>query len=357
MLRRRAAAMSAVVAAMLLAAAPIPAPSAAADSPTSPGCELLPDLEPTCGVILGAYPTSFGGNNIVQRFYNFNNASGSTLSAAREYKRPGQRLSPTDRLMAKTPGAILTVTWKPSSDWSDADGGNAQVNHWIVRMARSIKKLGTTKVMLDLYHEPERSVSGGSVNCPSSIYQGHAGTPAEYRAMWANVESIFAAHHVTNVVWAIDYTGFSKWDCMIGDLWPGNDLVDWILWDPYTSDFHTFASSVQTMYTALTQQSDADHDYLSKAWGLGEFGDYASSNTIQNNFYSTIKNSLDTNQFPKLKLLLAFDARGNLGDSRIAYNGSGHYDPAELANFNTLDQDPLIVGGRESVDAGVTSSP
>jgi hypothetical protein len=344
--------MLAIAAALLLAVAPGPVLSAAADTPTSPGCQLLPDLEPSCGVILGAFPTSFGGGNVAQRFYNFNNASGSTLSAAREYKRPGQRLSPTDRAMAKTPGAFLTVTWKPTGIWADADGGDAQVNHWITRMARSIKKLGSTKIMLDIYHEPERSVSGGA-DCPSSIYQGSSGTPAQYRAMWSNVESIFASHHVTNVVWAIDYTGFSKWNCMIGDLWPGDDLVDWILWDPYTSDTRTFASSVQDMYTALTEQSGVGHDYLSKAWGLGEFGDYARSTSIQNNFYSTIKTALDTNEFPKLKLLLAFDAKGNLGDSRIAYNGTGHYDAAELANFNTLDEDPSIVGGRESVDAGV----
>jgi hypothetical protein len=313
----------------------------------------MADLEPTCGVILGADPTSFGGANIAERFENFNNASGSTLSAVHEYKQPGERLSPIDRGLAHLPGTLLTVAWKPSQQWSDADGGNASVDGGIVSMARSIKKLGSTRILLTIFHEPEYSVSSGAAGCPSSIYKGNAGTPAQYRAMWANVEKIFAAHHVTNVVWAMNYVGYVGWNCMIDDLWPGNDLVDWVLWDPYESDHNSFSASAGSMYSALTARSDVDHDYLSKPWGLGEFGDEASSNSFQESFYSTVKAALDSNEFPKLKLLMAFDSTSNLGDTRIAYDRTGHYDAAELANFNALDEDPVIVGGRESVDAGV----
>lgn len=347
---RRGAAVLMALGAMGLAV--LPAQVARAALRTTPGCVLLADLEPSCGVVLGADPTSFGGGNIGERFANFNNASGSTLSAVREYKQPGQRLMPVDRQLAQLPGTLLTVTWKPTRRWADAAGGDVQVDHGIVRMARSIKKLGSTKILLTIYHEPELSVSGGASGCPSSAYKGSAGTPAQYRAMWAHVEAVFAAHHVANVVWAVDYTGYPTFNCMIDDLWPGNTLVDWVLWDPYMSDNYGFQSSVGALYSWLSDTSSPDHDYLAKPWGLGEFGELAKSTATQNGFYSSVKAALDSGEFAKLKLLLAFDNRSHLGDSRVAYNAAGRFDSAELANFATLDQDPLVVEGRESVNGG-----
>jgi hypothetical protein len=270
----------------------------------------------------------------------------------REYKQPGGRLAPVDRELAQLHGTLLTVTWKPALRWADAAGGDPGVDHDILRMARSVKKLGTTKILMSIYHEPELSVSGGASGCPSSVYKGSAGTPAQYRAMWAHVEAVFAARHVTNVVWAVDYTGYPKFDCMIDDLWPGNGLVDWVLWDPYMSDNYSFQSSVDALYSLLSDTSNPDHDYLAKPWGLAEFGELAKSPSIQNGFYSSVKSALDSGEFAKLKLLIAFDNRSHLGDSRIAYNAAGRFDAAELANFATLDQDPLVVEGRESVNGG-----
>ena len=31
----------------------------------------------------------------------------------------------------------------------------------------------------------------------------------------------------------MNYLGFDGWDCLFPELWPGNDRVDWITWDPY----------------------------------------------------------------------------------------------------------------------------
>jgi hypothetical protein len=329
----------------------LPSAAATAKPATSP-CVLSAQLVPTCGVMLGAYPTSFGGgSSVADRFDKFNQDSGTTLSVGHDYRRPGEKLDKADKAIARTPGALLLVNWRPTFVWAQADGGDATINAQIDAMAHSVKKVRHHTIMMVLYHEPEKAVSGGADGCPSNIYQGSQGTPEQYREMWANVENRFAALHVTNVVWALDFVGYPTWDCMIDDLWPGNSLVDWILWDPYMTNSRDFSESVGSLYYTLTSLSDAQHDYLSKPWGLGEFGDLSSSDATQNQFYSTVKESLDTNEFPKLKLLTLYDAVGHSGDARVAFDASHHYDPAEVANLDVLGQDPLIVEGREAVDA------
>jgi hypothetical protein len=314
-------------------------------------CSLSAELVPSCGVILGAYATSFGGTNVDTQFTNFNAKSGTTVSLGHDYRSPGQTLSAGDATLAKTRGAMVLVNWKPTAKWVNADGGNATVNAQIDAMARSAKALGTTKIMMTLHHEPEISVSSGAAGCPSSTYKGSAGTPAQYRAMWANVESRFKALGVTNVVWAIDFVGWQRWNCMIDQMWPGNSLIDWILWDPYTFNTQTYASSVSPFYNELGSLSDATHNYLSKPWGLAEFGDLNTTPSVENTFYSQITNALNTNEFPRLKLISVFDSSGHLGDTRVAYDATSRYDATELANFDALGRSPLIVEGRAAVTA------
>jgi hypothetical protein len=351
---RRGRLLCGVVLATVGLAAPLSCSSSSAAATQKPAvpCHLSAKLVPSCGVMLGAYPTSFGGSTVDAAFHRFNKMSGTQLSVDHDYRTPGQTLSPADVTLAETPGALLLVNWKPATNWSLAGGGNASVNAQIDAMARSVKALGNHTIMMTVFHEAEISVTNGAIGCPSTVYKGHSGTPAEYRAMWANVESRFAALGVTNVVWSMDYVGYDRWNCMIDDLWPGNSLVDWVLFDPYRTNNRSYSVSAGAFYDTLTSLSDGSHNYLSKPWGLGELGDINDSDAVQNTFYSTIIHSLKINEFPKLKLICFYDSVGNLGDSRVAYDESGNYDPKELANFDKLGRSPQIVLGRQSVDAG-----
>ena len=51
--------------------------------------------------------------------------------------------------------------------------------------------------------------------------------------MWHNVRERFDAAGVTNVVWVMNYLGYPTSYCAAKDFWPGNDYVDWVMWDPY----------------------------------------------------------------------------------------------------------------------------
>jgi hypothetical protein len=215
-------------------------------------------------------------------------------------------------------------------------------------MANSIKSLGSTKIFLTLFHEPENDVTSGGTNCPGLTYKGSAGTPTEYRAMWANVESRFDALGVTNVVWDMNYMNYAPWDCLVDDLWPGNGLVDWIFFESYSDNNSTFASQTGHFYNLLTSHSNAAHDYLAKPWGVGEFGTNASNLAVRNTYYSGVKTALDNNTFPHLKLLSLFDSPGIGGDFRVAYDSNSQPDPTELNDFMKLATDTAITQGEAS---------
>ena len=54
------------------------------------------------------------------------------------------------------------------------------------------------------------------------------------------------ADGVTNAIYVMDYMGYSKWgeQSWFSQLYPGDDVVDWIAYDPYSTGNGTFASMV-----------------------------------------------------------------------------------------------------------------
>ena len=271
---------------------------------------------------------------------------GRQLDIAHTYHTAGSNsLSATDTYFAKRPNTILVTNWKPSNDWGDAGGGNASVNAGIDQMANSIKSLGSTKIMLVLFHEPENDVSS-EPSCPNVSYKGNLGTPTEYRNMWANVQNRFDAAGVTNVVWVMNYMGFTNWNCLIKPLWPGNSRVDWVAWDPYSpSNEKTWDEAISDYYNFLSSSSDSTHDFNSKPWLLGEFGIGHGNTTTADQahtykFYDDAKASLAANRYPRLKGYLDFDVQG-VHDTQIAYVTTTHvYDPVELQHYKAFAQDP-----------------
>jgi hypothetical protein len=251
-------------------------------------------------------------------------------------------LSADDIYYAGRADTILLLNWKPTGTWSDAAGGNAGTNATIDQMANSIKSLGNHKIMLGIFHEPENDVTnGGSPSCGSSItYKGSAGTTTDYVNMWHNVRARFDAAGVTNVVWVMNYMGYSTWNCMVKDLWPGNSYVDWVTWDPYmTNNATSFNGAVSPFYNVLTSSTDSSHNFTSKPWGLSEWGvDPAVDQAHAYADYDGAKAAVDNGTFPNLKLYVVFDAV-NPVDFRILYSGSSTKDTTELSHYSAFAND------------------
>ena len=311
---------------------------------------LVNSCRPWPGVVADGYPGVAGWRNQVlaheQRI-------GRQVDMVHQYHPPGavNAALTADELYFVNRGTIVFLMWRPITRWVDGGGGNAAINAHIDQMANSIKTVAPAKIMLTLHGEPERFVTPGTSACP--YLKGNYGSPAQYRAMWQNVRNRFDALGVDNVVWAMNYLGYYRWDCLFPELWPGNHLVDWVVWDPYIGPSERWDDFVGYMYNALETKSDAQHAYTSKPWGIAEFGYWYGTNQSEAyRMYDDIKASLNAGRFPRLKLYEPYDTKNEVADTRISYTANGVFDPVEQQHYNALANDPLLTG-----DAGPPPPP
>jgi beta-mannanase len=83
------------------------------------------------------------------------------------------------------------------------------------------------KLFLNIYHEPEDNV------IPTA---GSGMTAADYAAMYRRVVTKLREAGVTNAVYVWNTMGFYGWRQYLDDLYPGNEYVDWLAYDPYITN-------------------------------------------------------------------------------------------------------------------------
>jgi beta-mannanase len=131
----------------------------------------------------------------------------------------------SDIALSERPGkqrSLLLINWKPSTSltWRQiADGG---ADAAIATVASGLKAYDH-RLFVTVWHEPENDVKG----------VGSGYTPADYVAMYRHVVLALRAAGVTNAVYVMNYMGFQNWAGMVDSLYPGDDVVDWIAYDPY----------------------------------------------------------------------------------------------------------------------------
>jgi hypothetical protein len=292
----------------------------------------------------------------ISQFTYLESLVGHPLDIFHDYHPAGSLpLNSNEIYFAKRSNTYIYVNWKPASNWLDADGGNATINAQIDQAAASIKSVAPNKIFLTIWHEPENDVSAFDNTteqnaCDSDpefgALKGSAGTPAQYTAMWQNVENRFAADGVTNVVYVMNYMNYRPWQCLVTYLWPGNNLVNWVTFEAYsTSDSDTWTSVVSRMYNLLTNESNSNINFLSKPWGIGEFNDCVDDQAHVYQYYQEAKSALDANIYPNLKLYMVF-ASTNGPDAGYGcltnYAANGTYDPVKQIYFNQFADDPIF---------------
>ena len=329
----------------------------------SPACMVSQNLVNSCRPWLGGAANSYtaaASDSKSQLLYQ-EQRQGRQNDVVHTYHAVGNNtLSSTDVYFATRPNTLLFTNWKPTNNWANIASQNAGIDS----MANSVKALGSTRIFMTLFHEPENDVSpGGDANCPNVTYKGTSGTVADYRNMWAYVENRFAADGVTNVVWAMTYMDYSPWFCLDYDLYPGDNLIDWIAFDVYgsktTPDYNT---AVGQFYNLLASESDStpgsNHNFLSKPWGVAEWG--ATNTTAQEQaFYDGGKAALDSNTFPNLKMYMIFDEYDTAGNinRRVGYDDDGTVDTTKGAHYYAFANDPKLLGSWQFVDGAAPSVP
>jgi hypothetical protein len=321
----------------------------------SQNCGISANMVNSCGPWVGAAAGNNPGapDNDIQQFLYLEKLLGHHLDIYRDYHNVTNRgalgappLDAAEMYFVKQPDTYLDINWSPARNWAEADGGDATVNAQIRQAADSIRSVSPHKIFLTVWVEPQNDVSGGT-NCPGLV--GHAGTPAQYRQMWANVENIFRSQGTDNVIWTMNYMSYPHFDCLVPQLWPGNSLVDWVLYDSYDHDNSigtTWGNTVGRFYQTLENDSSPSVDFDSKPWGLGEF------NTCYNNspantlaYFQQAREAIQDNTYPRLKMFNIFATTGDGSASQgclTDYAPNGQLDPSKMALIRALFAIPLF---------------
>ena len=325
--------------------APASAASAAASAPTCVATDkFVNPCRPWLGAFGHGYPQVAGDLGSQVAFHEQRAGRAGDIVRG-NYHVGAEFLTPAEVSYARRPATILLINWKPSDDWGAAGGGNRKVNRVIDAMADSIRAVAPHKIMLVIAHEPENDVSSGTGCATKST--ASSGSPAAYRAMWANVQRRFTARQTTNVVWVMTYMGYERWDCLVPELWPGNRRVDWVMMDAYgTRARPHIDQSVGRFYRYLRGTSDTRHDFLSKPWGLGEFSIHGATRAQTYAYWDSVRAAVRNATYPKLKAYIVFDSSGGNADNRVAYDINGVYDPVEQAHYTAFAQEPAFALNR-----------
>jgi len=346
-----------------LAGASVARANATRASSSTTSCTISPILVNSCRPWLGAvanYYPQVASNEEAQIQYH-EQRIGRQVDIVRSFYGAGATgLSAGDLFFGNRANTMLDINWNPSTTWAPA----TIIAHdkTIDKMAHSIASLGPNKVFLSLWHEPENDVTKGSdPNCPG-LGKGKAGSPAQYVAMWQYVETRFATDGVTNVVWAMDYMNWPPWLCFVPDLYPGDSLVNWILFNGYGNgsplSFDTDINHLYSYFTANSGSPTSGHDYLSKPWGIAEWSVEGYSTALEEKFFTQAKTALDDDTFPNLKMYNIYDSI-NTADSdnyRVAYDDNGTYDPTKASSYYAFADDPHFTDAYYT-PTGLTATP
>jgi hypothetical protein len=188
-------------------------------------------LVPSCGVWLGSSTPSLDGTyDFARGLAEYEGVARNTPDILHFYKT-GAANFPTAKEIAlsERPGqqrSLLLYNWKPSktATWRQIAQGGADAE--IATVAANLKKY-PHQLFLDIFHEPEDNVNPAA---------GSGMTPDDYAAMYRHVVAELRGHGVTNAVFVWNVMGFDGWRDYFDPLYPGNDVVDWICWDPYAKD-------------------------------------------------------------------------------------------------------------------------
>jgi beta-mannanase len=298
-------------------------------------------LVPTCGVLWGAAAGGFTSAPREVEEKRWEAVSGRTATIFHTYHKGNERF-PTESEIAMTrdpahPRVLLT-NWKISlgSTWARVAAG--QQDRRIDAFAARAKAYGK-KFFLVLNHEPENDV----IARPGSGMQAK-----DFAAMYRHTILRLRARGVTNVINVMAYMGNELWmsKSWWKDLYPGDDVVDWMGLDSYLNaqrdDYHygvfgdlldRAGSNGQGFYDWATTRH-AGKPMMVVEWGVyHRVGRVLDKSAAYNSVLPELKKR------PAIKALVYFDTkRDDQGDRDISINSSRR----SLAAFRTLAANPIF---------------
>ncbi|MFI5843405.1 glycosyl hydrolase [Catenuloplanes sp. NPDC051500] len=323
-----------------LGVAPTPSTSSSAGKDCRAGAKLVP----TCNVLWGAAPGAFTEERGAPALAEYEEKTGRTQTVYHAYHRGMNGLFPTEEevAIAGDPARprVLFLNWKPwDASWAEIASGAA--DDYLDRLAEHINASYDAQFFFTVHHEPEEEVRERA---------GSGYTARDYREMFRHVVDRLRGRGVDNLVTVVVHMAYVPYvsEPWFEDLYPGDDVVDWVAWD-------TYAYSEQGQYghgdfaELMNRTSDASPSWPgfynwaaerhpSKPLMVAEWGVWASAENPghQADFYRSVARQIT--DFPRIKALVHFDTpsdqRGR--DSRPERTSDG------LAAYRELGQMPIF---------------
>ncbi len=307
------------------------------------GCVTDALLVPSCGVLWGAAAGGFTDTPRDVALKDWEALTGRTATIYHTYHK-GDEKFPTRSEIAMTQDParprVLLLNWKVAygTTWARvaAGGSNARIDAW----AAYVKQNYRQKFFLALHHEPENDVN------PTA---GSGMTAKDYAAMYRHVITRLRAAGVDNMVNVLAHMGNEKWMAQSWwkDIYPGDDVVDWIGLDSYVSvekGYYHYGMFGDLLDRAPSGGGVGWYEYMTKnhptkpimvaEWGMYHRVAYPVDKAAAfNSVLPELKNR------PAIKAVVYFDtAADDEGDRNIAVNSTA----TGLAAFRTLAADPLF---------------
>lgn len=309
--------------------------------PTASGCVTSSLLVPSCNVWFGDTPqaythTCFPLSKCLAIDEGF---TARKFDIVHMYKVNGALFPNAGEIALANQGRTLSINWKPATDMTWADVAAGKADSRIDAEAAYLQAHFDRKFFLTIYHEPEDNV----IATP-----GSGMTVADYVAMYRHTIKRLRADGSNTFISVMNYMGYYRWDSMRDALYPGDDVVDWIAWDPYmynpsNQPGYDFAALVNTAHGSQPGMYDwATTQHPGKPLMLAEYGAFdqglSGAPLGPSQFYPTITAQLP--KFPALRALIHFTM--NPVDVAAGQGTSPTETSAGLAAWRAVAQNPMF---------------
>ncbi len=305
-------------------------------------CPVSDRLVPRCGVWWGVAPGAYTNTPPHEALRVFERKSGRHADVFHTYHR-GDELFPTEHEIAavREPGRerVLFVNWKVAWNTTWAAVAQGRQDERIDRLAAYVRRVFPERFFLAIHHEPENEVNPN----PSSGM-----TASDYAAMFRHTVQRLRTAGVTNAVTVMVYTGYERWGTKrwFNDLYPGDDVVDWIGFDPYVTArrgaYHYGDFSRMVNLTGSPHRWPGFYNWVTRAhpnkplmlaeWGVFE---YAPNPSRKAWIYQTV--GVQLRFYPAIRALIYFDSpRAPRGNTAIDSS------PEALRAFRELARRPVF---------------
>ena len=323
---------------------PTTAPTTA-PPPTAPA-ECVTDelLVPSCGVLWGAAAGGFTDTPRDRALKEWEALTGRTATIYHTYHKGDEQFpNKAEIAMTRDPAnpRVLLLNWKVAynTTWAKvaAGGANARIDNWAAYVKKAYP---TQKFFLALHHEPENDVKPAA---------GSGMTAKDYAAMYRYVIQRLRAAGVSNMVNVVAYMGNEKWMAQPwwSDIYPGDDVVDWIGLDSYVSvekGYYHYGGFGDLLDRQPTGGGVGWYDYMvanhpTKPIMVAEWGMYHRTKVITDKApaFRTVVPELKAH--PRVKAVVYFDtAADDEGDRDISVNSTA----TGLAAFRVVAADPMF---------------